>query len=109
LDAFALRDAPTGIPIGNLLSQTFANIYLNSLDQYCKRTLKVRDYARYMDDSIMLAPDRDTGERWLDAIRRHFALLGLEISHYSLQPISRGANFVGFRILGARQICAGLM
>jgi retron-type reverse transcriptase len=94
---FAVRLERTGVPIGNLLSQTFANVYLNSLDQYCKRTLKVGDFARYMDDSIMLPPDRATGERWLEAIRQHLALLGLEISHYSLQPVKRGANFCGFR------------
>jgi retron-type reverse transcriptase len=94
---FAHREAPTGIPIGNLLSQTFANLYLNSLDHFCKRTLEARDYGRYMDDAIMIAPDRATGEEWLRRIRQHLALLGLEISHYSLQPIKRGANFVGFR------------
>lgn len=97
LDAFALRDAPTGIPIGNLMSQTFANLYLNSLDHYCKRVLGAKDYGRYMDDAIMLAPDRATGLHWLEYIRAHLAILGLEISHYSLQPIKRGANFVGFR------------
>lgn len=97
LDLFMHREAPTGIPIGNLMSQTYANLYLNSLDQFCKRTLCIQDYARYMDDSIMIAPDRETGEDWLAAIRLHLALLGLEISHYSLHPIKRGANFVGFR------------
>jgi retron-type reverse transcriptase len=97
MELFAHREAPTGIPIGNLLSQTFANLYLNSLDHFCKRALKVREYGRYMDDSIMLVPDRATGEQWLRRIREHLALLGLEISHYSLQPIRRGANFVGFR------------
>ena len=94
---FAQRPEPRGVPIGNLLSQTFANVYLNSLDQFCKRELKVRDYARYMDDSILIAPDRATGLLWLDRIRGHLALLGLEISHYSLQPIRRGVNFVGYR------------
>jgi hypothetical protein len=97
LAQFAHRDEPAGVPIGNLMSQTFANVYLNSLDQFCKRTLKVRDYGRYMDDSIMLAPDLATGQQWLSRIRQHLALLGMEISHYSLQPIRRGANFVGFR------------
>lgn len=97
MELFAHRDAPAGIPIGNLLSQTFANLYLNSLDHFCKRSLKVREYGRYMDDSIMLAPDRLVGEQWLQAITGHLALLGLEISHHSLQPIKRGANFVGFR------------
>ncbi len=94
---FAYRPDVTGVPIGNLMSQTFANVYLNSLDQFCKRSLKVKDYGRYMDDSIMLAPDRATGLLWLSGIRQHLALLGLEISHYSLHPVKRGANFVGFR------------
>ena len=97
MNAFAQRPEPTGVPIGNLLSQTFANVYLNSLDQFCKRALKVKDYGRYMDDSIMLAPDRATGLAWLQQIRTHLALLGLEISHFSLHPVRRGANFCGFR------------
>lgn len=94
---FTQRPEPTGIPIGNLLSQTFANVYLNSLDHFCKRTLKACDYARYMDDSIMLAPDRATGLQWLEAIRQHLTTLNLEISHHSLQPIKRGVDFVGYR------------
>lgn len=40
---------------------------------------------------------RATGLQWLAGIRLHLAMLGLEISHYSLHPIKRGANFVGFR------------
>lgn len=97
MQLFAHRPEATGVPIGNLLSQTFANVYLNSLDQFCKRSLGVADYGRYMDDSIMLAPTRAVGLQWLAAIRQHLALLGLEISHYSLHPVKRGANFVGFR------------
>jgi hypothetical protein len=97
LAQFAHRPEPRGVPIGNLLSQTFANVYLNSLDHFCKRELQVRDYARYMDDSVMIAPDRQTGLLWLERITQHLALLGLEISHYSLQPIKRGVNFVGYR------------
>lgn len=94
---FAQRDAPTGVPIGNLLSQTFANVYLNSLDHFCKRHLGITEYARYMDDSIMVAPSRETGLEWLAFIRQHLLMLGLEISHHSLQPIRRGADFVGYR------------
>lgn len=94
---FAHRSTPAGVPIGNLLSQTFANVYLNSLDHHCKRSLGIKDYARYMDDSIMIAPDRATGLAWLASIRKHLAALDLEISHYSLNPIKRGADFVGFR------------
>lgn len=94
---FATRPEPRGVPIGNLLSQTFANVYLNSLDHYCKRQLKARHYGRYMDDSIMLAPSREVAAEWLLRIEEHLMLLDLEISHYSLQPIKRGANFVGYR------------
>lgn len=97
LSLFAKRAAPTGVPISNLLSQTFANIYLNSLDHYCKRDLKLANYARYMDDSIMIVPSRAAGIEALDAIRSHLARLNLEISHYNLQPIRRGINYVGFR------------
>lgn len=97
MHAFAQRPEPTGVPIGNLMSQTFANLYLNSLDHFCKRQLRVKEYGRYMDDSIMLAPDRATGLLWLQSIRKHLALLGLEVSHYSLHPVKRGTNFVGFR------------
>ena len=43
-----------GIPIGNYTSQFFANIYLNEMDQYVKRVLKIKYYVRYMDDFIFL-------------------------------------------------------
>jgi RNA-directed DNA polymerase len=94
---FAWRPDATGVPIGNLLSQTFANVYLNALDHYAKRGLGLADYGRYMDDSIMIVRDRADGLSALGLIRRRLADLRLEISHYSLQPIKRGANFVGFR------------
>lgn len=48
-----------GMPVGNLLSQLFANIYLNELDQYCKHVLKIKFYIRYMDDIVILSDDLD--------------------------------------------------
>lgn len=94
---FAQRPEPAGVPIGNLLSQTFSNLYLNSLDHYCKRALKVGAYARYVDDAVMIAPDRATGKRWLEGIRMHLGLLNLQVSHHSLQPLRRGVNWCGYR------------
>lgn len=44
-----------GLPIGNLSSQFFANVYLNELDQYCKKTLKIPYFIRYVDDIVMLS------------------------------------------------------
>lgn len=46
-----------GMPIGNLTSQIFANIYLNELDRFVKHTLKVKPYLRYGDDFIIIEPD----------------------------------------------------
>jgi retron-type reverse transcriptase len=50
-----------GLPIGNLTSQFFANVYLNELDQFVKHQLKCRHYLRYVDDFILLHPDPVTG------------------------------------------------
>ncbi|MBI2501557.1 MAG: RNA-directed DNA polymerase, partial [Deltaproteobacteria bacterium] len=50
---------PTGIPIGNLTSQFFANIYLNGLDHFIKERLKCRYYLRYMDDFVIFHDDKN--------------------------------------------------
>lgn len=48
-----------GLPIGNLTSQLFSNIYLNCLDQYCKRKLKCKHYGRYVDDFYVVSSDKE--------------------------------------------------
>ena len=52
-------DEQIGIPIGNYTSQYFANIYLNELDQFVKRHLHIKYYVRYMDDFILLLPNKN--------------------------------------------------
>jgi len=47
------------MPIGNLTSQLFANLYLDPLDHFVKETLRVRHYLRYMDDFVLLLDGRD--------------------------------------------------
>jgi RNA-directed DNA polymerase len=54
-----IRSNLKGIPIGNLTSQLFANVYLNELDHYIKRTLKEKYYIRYMDDFLILGTDKN--------------------------------------------------
>ena len=51
--------AGCGLPIGNLTSQLFSNVYLNVLDQYVKRNLKCRHYGRYVDDFYVVSADRE--------------------------------------------------
>ena len=48
-----------GLPIGNLTSQLFSNVYLNVLDQFMKRELKCRHYGRYVDDFFVVSADKE--------------------------------------------------
>jgi hypothetical protein len=57
-----------GMPIGNLTSQLFANLYLDPFDHFVKETLRVRHYLRYMDDFVLLAADRDEARARLAAV-----------------------------------------
>ena len=58
-----------GIPIGNLTSQLFANIYLDTLDKHAKHQLKARHYIRYMDDFIILHESKNQLQKWKEEIR----------------------------------------
>ena len=89
-----------GMPIGNLTSQLFANIYLNELDQYCKHVLKVHYYIRYMDDIIILAKDKATLHKWKDEIERFLnEELALDLNDKTaIRPIRVGIEFVGIKI-----------
>lgn len=89
-----------GMPIGNLTSQLFANIYLNELDQYCKHQLKIHYYIRYMDDIIILGPDKETLHRWKADIEIFLMdELALDLNDKtSIRPVRNGVEFVGVRI-----------
>lgn len=104
LDLFMLfaeveGDNGIGVPIGNLLAQIQAVIYLNALDQYVKRTLKIKHYVRYVDDFIIFGiASRDEAQELRQQIETFLAAeLGLALSRYTVAPVSRGLNFVGFR------------
>lgn len=96
--AFARMDAPTGLPIGNLLSQLYGLLYLDPFDHFVKRELAVQRYVRYVDDSILFGLSRDEARSHLAQIQSWLAVrLHLELSRYTIAPVSRGVNFVGFR------------
>ena len=57
-----------GIPVGNLTSQLFANVYGNRLDKFVKHTLHIKYYIRYMDDFIILSPDLAQLKEWVKRI-----------------------------------------
>ena len=95
-----LAEQPThcGLPIGNLSSQFFANVYLDRLDQFAKHTLHARRYIRYVDDFVLLHEDRG----WLAAALQEIESflpreLGVRLNPAKtiIQPVERGIDFVG--------------
>lgn len=103
--AFTDHGEPVGVPIGNLLSQLYALIYLDPLDQFIKRELKVKRYVRYVDDFILFdLTDRAEAQRLLGEIKGFLQReLGLSLSRYTIAPVKRGVNFVGFRTWRTRR------
>ncbi len=93
-----------GLPIGNLTSQFFANVYLNGLDHCLKEQLKTRKYLRYVDDFALFSDDRPFLEAARGAIVDYLTTLRLNLHPLKSQLFETcyGANFVGFRILPDR-------
>lgn len=88
-----------GLPIGNLTSQFFANVYLNPLDQFIKHALKAKYYIRYVDDMILVHEERRVLETWVGQIEdflRSRLLLELHPARRIIRPVSNGADFVGY-------------
>ena len=94
----------TGVPIGNLLSQLYALIYLNPMDHYIKRHMKVQRYVRYVDDFILWCDTRDQAIEQREAVKDYLNdNLKLTLSRWTIAPVKRGVNFVGFRTWTTRR------
>ena len=90
-----------GLPIGNLTSQFFANLYLNELDQYVKHILKCRYYVRYCDDFLILDESPERLEKLKEHIREFVAdrlNLSLNDKYNRIVPVSNGIDFLGYII-----------
>lgn len=89
-----------GIPIGNLTSQNFANIYLNQLDQYIKHVLKCKHYYRYMDDGVLLCKNKCEAKEYLNLITCFLKEnLYLELNKKTnVFKHTQGINFCGYYI-----------
>ena len=88
-----------GIPIGNLTSQLFANIYLNELDQFIKHKLKAKFYIRYTDDFIIVNNEEVELVKWLKDIKTFLnQILKLELhpKKIILQKYHQGVDFLGY-------------
>jgi retron-type reverse transcriptase len=90
-----------GLPIGNLTSQHFANLYLGELDHHLKDRMRVKGYLRYMDDVLLFAEDKSSLHRLLAEIRGFLANplhLALKEQATRIAPVSEGIPFLGFHI-----------
>lgn len=94
-------DSAPGVPIGNYLSQYFANFYLTYFDHWMKEVLRVKHYFRYADDMVILSPSKPELHALLGKIRSYLATeLKLEVKgNYQVFPVSaRSIDFVGYRL-----------
>lgn len=89
-----------GMPIGNLTSQLFANIYLNELDQYAKHTLHIKRYIRYMDDIVIFSDSKKELAEIREQIEEFlFTELHLSLNKKTtIRPIALGIDFVGYHM-----------
>ena len=87
-----------GLPIGNLTSQLYSNIYLNVLDQYMKRTLHCRHYGRYVDDFYVVSADKTWLRSLVKPVRAFLQSeldLTLHEGKYAIYPVQYGVSFLG--------------
>jgi retron-type reverse transcriptase len=95
---FTDMGTPKGIPIGNLLSQIYALIYMNPVDHFIKRELKAKSYVRYVDDMVVMGVSRERAVMIKDRVEAFIKeKLHLGYSHWMIAKIKRGINFVGYR------------
>jgi RNA-directed DNA polymerase len=105
VEAMVPRDG-TGLPIGSLTSQIFANLYAGAtLDRHLQQNLGERLWYRYMDDIVVLGRSSEHLRRVKQEIESFAGRqLGLTFSKWQIAPVSRGVNFLGYRIWATHKL-----
>ncbi len=94
------------LPIGNLVSQWAANLYLSELDYFVKHSLKVKYYVRYMDDFILLSSDKKQLHTWRREVEQFlWDNLRMKLNPKSdIYPVNQGVDFLGYRIWSSHRL-----
>ncbi|MEZ0231864.1 MAG: RNA-directed DNA polymerase [Methylophilaceae bacterium] len=108
LDTLYRRNSAKGMPIGNLTSQLFANVYLNDLDHWIKEVLRVKYYIRYVDDIVILSNSKSELQSLCAKLKDALTELGLTIhpKKIRLAPTASGVPFLGY-VVWSTHISAG--
>ncbi len=99
-DLFTPYERRRGLPIGNLTSQFFANVYLDGVDHYVKEVLRAPGYVRYVDDGALFHDDPAVLAAWRQALDERFGRLRL-LAHprkTGIHPTMAPATFLGFEL-----------
>lgn len=99
IGSFHSTDIGKGLPLGNLTSQLFVNIYMNEFDQYVKHYLKATHYIRYADDFVFLFEDRVWLENQIPKIEyflQHALQLSMHPNKVYIQSFASGIDFLGW-------------
>jgi len=99
-----------GLPLGNLTSQLFANVYLNKFDQFIKHKLKVKYYIRYADDFVLMSEDKELLKSQINLIKEFlFNDLKLELhpNKLFLSTVSSGVDFLGWVHFPSHRVLRG--
>lgn len=99
ISSFYKTEIGVGLPLGNLTSQLFVNIYMNTFDQFVKHKLKAKHYIRYSDDFVILSADK----KWLEEILPKISdflnkelKLSLHPNKVSIETFGSGVDFLGW-------------
>ncbi|MFA6536736.1 MAG: reverse transcriptase/maturase family protein [Candidatus Paceibacterota bacterium] len=96
---YAMAEIKKGLPLGNLTSQLWVNIYMNEFDQFVKHKLKVKYYIRYADDFVVLDSDKgklETMLRYIVLFLRERLKLELHPDKVSIKTLVSGVDFLGW-------------
>ncbi len=102
-----IKSFKTGLPLGNVTSQLFANIYLNELDQFVKHKLKIKYYLRYCDDFVILEERKENLEKFIKPINNFLETelnLSLHQDKIIIKKYHQGIDFLGYVALPNRRV-----
>jgi hypothetical protein len=104
-DIVSVADRRIGLPIGNLTSQFFANVYLDGLDHFIKDECGIKGYLRYMDDFALFSNDKAELKDMLGKIESFVSAIRLNLNHGKCQlfPAKNGFPFLGFHLYRERR------